>query len=174
MSEAIQGQTVALVDSIVTWLNAQDDAQTGNVDGSAFCLRLKAQRRFAILDDLTKLPKIGTPVQIDVFAGHEQEQRQGLSRVFLANYSVHILIQQFVGADTVAETQCALLMRLRSEIIDALKGIDQRVDDAVRPYFPAGLITISHGPEGPYDLTKLAATLCVFSSDTILTYKAVV
>lgn len=177
MSESPQttfGQTTALADAIVTTLNAAQAANT-------FCLPITAERRFLrkfyLKADGTwtaSVPKIGEAVSIEVFAGDELEGRQGGGRtpIFAATYGIHIVLTQHVGAQT--ETQCPLLMLLRSQIVELLKPLGLAVTAALHPFFPAVLDAVTHSKDdGPYDLNLLAA-MNVFSSELILTYKAAV
>ena len=173
------GQTAALADEIVAYLNAQDAMTTGTppVNASPFCLRLTANRVYARILDLAKLPNPGDPVRVDLSPGDETEQRRGIAAVFLAEYSVRLMIQQKIGAagTTAGEAQCSLLDQLRSQIIEALKGgPDRNAATAVHP-FKATLLTITtpKEQEGTYVASRLEGDNSYYS-ETILTFKAAV
>jgi hypothetical protein len=160
------GQSDALALELVDGLNAASAA-------GRFCLRLTASRVFARKMELASLPKIGDPVDVQLFPGHDGADREGISGIYDDTYGVHIVIQQVV-VDTpnggISESQCALLMQLRTQMLDFL--MSKRVDTtrAVHNFTNAHVLACRHGKEGVYDLLKLEA-FNTFYSETILTYK---
>jgi hypothetical protein len=165
MTQTVFGQSDAAALELVTALNAASAAGT-------FCLTISAQRLFARLLDLPSIPAIGTAVSVQVFPGHDQTDRDGLSGIYDDIYGVHVLILQKVAG--AAETQVPLLMQLRSQISEFLCSQALTLAAAVHP-MPTGskarAFAIRHGPEGIYDLARLESSN-VFYSDMIVTYKA--
>ena len=172
VSQTTFGQTDALALAVVTWL--QNNALT-------FCLPIKAQRRFVRIDEAGALPDVGAPVQVDVFPDIEVGKRQGVSpKPYESQYAVYLQIQQRLtsvavqGAEAEDE-QCALLMLLRSQIIEGIKTRQFILNNAVNvPMQGLYLDQIKNADQkGLYDLARLLGQH-VFASDTILVFRAAV
>jgi hypothetical protein len=173
-TQTIFGQTTALARAVVAVLAA---AQTAG----AFAIDIAPYQRFARRVSLAQdgSAVLGMPLSteaaiVDVFPGEEAEDRLtgGMTGVvrMTALYGIHILIQRRVDpAD--AETQMALLMQLRSQVVETVKPLSLKIDDAVKPYKTALVIALRSAPEGTYDLNWLEKYGC-FYSDTIFTFKA--
>ena len=164
MTQTTFGQSDAVALELVTALNDASDA-------SLFCLSLKAERLFARKMDIAEIPDKDSPVNVQVFPGHDQADRVGISGIYDDLYGVHVLLQQRVG--DAAETQVALLMLLRSQITKFLcsKVLSCAEGTVVDPFYRAHVVAHRHGPEGVYDLSRLESHN-LFYSDIILTYKA--
>jgi hypothetical protein len=159
------GQSDAAALELVALLTA---ANTAN----AFCLAIAPVRLFARKLDLKDIPIADQPVAVQVVPGHDQGDRDGMGGMYNDTYGVHVLLLQVCGANV--ETQCPLLMQLRSEIVEYLcgKGLTCPEGTVVHPFARAQVIGHRHGPEGVYDLTRLEDHAGLFYSDIILTYKA--
>ena len=168
--QTIFGQSDALALKVVALLQARSDA-------NLFCLTLTASRVFARQMDLDAnaphpIPGIGSPVDVQVFPGHDQADRVGVSGQYDDIYGVHVLLQQQVGAGTAAETQCALLMQLRSQVLEFLMSQAITTTNAVHNFTNSHVFAHRHGgKEGIYDLERLEQQHA-FYSDVIFTYKA--
>jgi len=162
-AQTVFGQSDAVAMELVDAFNA---ATTGT-----FCLKLLARRRFSRMMELVDLPKITDPVDIQVFGGHDQADRVGLSGTYDDMYGVHVLIQQVVGAGEDAEAQCGRLIQLRSQISEFLMSTRLDTNNAVHNIANSHVFSHRHGPEGVYDLNRLEK-LNAFYSDLIVTYKA--
>ena len=167
------GNTTALAKSIAAYLNAQSAA-------SAYCLPLTASIRFARLMDLASYPVIGQPVRVSVFPGQETETRVGMERVFMADYGIHILLQQQVRMDktgpvddAASEAQVSLLLQLRSQITESLKSTLQSIADAVHSFNRSPVLMVKSSEDGAYDMIRLESENC-FYSITTFTHKAAV
>ena len=166
---ATYGQTDAVAVELVTALNNRS---------SSFCggdLGVSAERVFARKIDISDISVIGEDVTVEVIPGDEMSDLTGLDFIYDDTYGCHILLLQNV-ADTanggLSEAQIALLLRLRSEIIDWLSGSLLSCPDTVHPFSGAQIYAVRHGKEGIYDLEKLEQNN-IFYSDIILSYKAV-
>ncbi len=173
MTQTAYGQTHALAIVVAEALNAMQAS-------GEFAVPILAKARFRLMDslnadDLNAIPPTGEAVSVDVFPGDETSVRQGMSPAFASVYTVHIFMQQKLGADaTDDENQCGLLTQTRSEIIEAVKMLMFDIPDAVHP--ATGLFMVeakSADKVGVYDLPRLLK-LRVYESDTILTFKAAV
>jgi hypothetical protein len=164
MTQTVFGQSDAVALELVTALNAASTAKM-------FCLTLTAEHLFARKLDLAGIPGMTDPVGVQVFPGHDQADRDGLSGMYDDIYGVHVLLLQKVAG--AAETQVPLLMQLRSQIAEFLCSRALACPAAVHPFENARVFAHRHGPEGVYDLARLESTN-VFYSDMIVTYKTAV
>ena len=166
---ATYGQSDAVAVELVTILNNYS---------ANFCggnLGVTAERKFARKLDYADVSTIGSDATVEVIPGDELSDLAGLDYVYDDTYGCHIVIMQNVVDETnggLSETQMALLLRLRSEIIDYLCGSLLDCPDAVHPTSRMQVMAVRHGREGIYDLEKLEQSN-VFYSDIIITYKAV-
>lgn len=159
------GQTDALAMAIVD-----------RISTLPLCMDVLAERRYRLLDLLPNIPKVGEPVSVGLYPDEERSERQGISTAFASLYAVHVYIQQQVSDAEDEEAQCALLTRLRSEIIEDLKLRAFSLDDAVHPVSGVFLWQIRNSHEngparGLYNLARLMNDH-VYESDTILIFKA--
>jgi hypothetical protein len=168
MAQTTFGQTDSLALAVVAFLNGM---------AASFCLPMSAERRFALVTDLSLIPAYDAPVSIDVFPDIENTERHGQS-TFTSDYAVHIFIQQRTDG-TDEEAACALLTLLRSQIIEALKPQHLALANAIHP-LAAGSVVMTHArsadrspgnPAGLYNLYRLLEAH-VFESDTIVIFKA--
>ena len=160
------GQSDALALAVVAALNAATDT---------FCLNVDAHRLFARKLDIADISAIGQPVTVEVFPGDELEDLVGLGGTFDDTYGCHVILLQNVADNTqtsggLNEDQMALLLRLRSEVIELLCAGSIDGLNAVHPFSGARVKAVRHGKEGVYDLAHLESTN-VFYSELILTYK---
>ena len=157
------GQTTALAKAIVAVLTAQN-----------YVMEIAAGLRFERRTNLTDVPDMNSPAAVDVFPGVDMEERKGLSSGFVAKYGIHVIIQQQCG--TAVETQFPILMQLRSQIIETIKGLAQPfcVNNAVHPFGGAAATHVASGPAGGYDMAELEQIPGLFYSDTIFTFIAAV
>jgi len=164
MPQTIFGQTDALALSIAAWLNT-----------FPLSMPIKAQRRFVLIDTASALPDVNSPVQVDIFPDIEICDRQGISQAFASHYAVHLFIQQRLTSAANEDTQCALLTRLRSEIIEAMKPLSFAIPSAVHvPKQGLYLVQVKNADQkGLYDLARLLGQH-VYASDTILVFRAAV
>jgi hypothetical protein len=135
-----------------------------------------AERRFRLLDRLEDIPTFNQPASVDVFPDEEKGERQGISTAFASEYAIHIYIQQQVSGASDEEAQCALLTRLRSEIVEDMKKRAFNLTDAVHPVNNIFLWRLRNADEngpakGLYNLKRLMNEH-VYESDTILVFKA--
>lgn len=154
---------------------AVEIAEALNNASSNFCLEVEAERRFARKLDVSEISAIGDPVTIEVFPGDDLADLMGLDQIYDDTYGCHILILQNVKDTTnggLSESQVALLMQLRSEIVDFICSRMLSCPDAVHPFAGAVVKACRNGKEGIYDLVKLEKDN-VFYSDLIVTYRAV-
>lgn len=174
----IVGQVDALALAVVAWLNSGVFTVMGNPTPQTFCLPISAERRFTLIDDLTGIPAYDQPVSVDVFPDIETSRRseKSIAPVFISEYVIHVFIQQQLsGSDE--EAQCALLVQLRSQIIEGLKVWYTKLPDAVHPVtsnvFPIEIMNMDRGfrGKGLYSMDRLLQQH-VFESDTILIFKA--
>jgi len=141
----------------------------------SFCLPVAAERKFARVREIAAVSKIGESVAVHVFPGAEQSEVSGISGVYDDTYAVHVLLQQNVTDTTsggLSESQLALLMKLRAEIIEYVCARRMSCPDAVHPFSGAIVAKVAHGPEGVYDLARIES-MNEFYSDVIFTYRAV-
>ena len=172
MAQTQFGQTDALALAVAAFLN------TTSASGS-FCAPLAAERRFAIVTDLAAIPGFDTPASVDVVPDIENTDRTGLT-TWTSDYAIHFFIQQRTDG-TDEEALCALLCQLRSQIIEALKGQQFTLPNAVHPVTLGGLVMMhtksadrrTGNLPGLYDLSRLLQAH-VFESDTIVIFKAAV
>lgn len=162
------GQSDAVAVAVAAALNAASDADS-------MCLKVVATRKFLRRTDFKDISVIGTPVTIEVIPGVELEDLVGLGGRFDDTYGCHVTILQNVADNTgtsggLVEDQMALLLRLRSEIIELLCGGPLDCLAAVNPFAGAPVQAVRHGKEGLYDHGHLDNN--VFYSELILTYKA--
>ena len=164
MAQTTYGQTDSLALGVVEWLN-----------GYPFSMPIKAQRRFVRVDDISVLPYVGAPAQIDVFPDIEVCDRQGISTAFSSQYAIYLLIQQRLTNVNDEDAQCSLLTRLRSEIIEGLKSQQILITNAVHPSSQGlRIVQVKNADrQGLYDLARLRGQH-VYASDTILVFKAAV
>ena len=170
MAQTVFGQTDALALSIAAWLNT-----------FPLSMPIKAQRRFVLIDEVSKLPDANSPVQVDVFPDIELSDRQGISNAFSSHYAVHLFIQQRLTSAVITDgakdedTQCALLTRLRSEIIEGLKSAQIPLTSAVHTSAQGlRMVQVKNADkQGLYDLARLLGQH-VYASDTILVFRAAV
>jgi len=140
-----------------------------------FCLAVTAERKFARKLDLSDISTIGNPVTIEVIPGDDLADLTGLDQIYDDTYGCHVVIMQNVVDETnggLSESQAALLLRLRSEIVEFLCSHSLSCPNAVHPFSGARVMACRHGKEGIYNLLKLEENN-VFYSDLITTYKAV-
>lgn len=162
----LYGQTDALAIAVVERINTC----------STLSMQVSAQLRYRLLDPLVNIPGIESPVNVFIAPGSERSVRQGISTAFESTYTLHIAIQQLItGADN-EETQCAALMRLRSEIVDDLRQRMFSLTDAVHPVNNVFVVQAETAAEAnrtslTYNLARLLNDH-VFESDTIVTFKA--
>ncbi len=166
--QTVFGQTDALALAVVDFLNTMS---------ASFCTPISAERRFALVTDLSLIPPFDSPASIDVFPDIENTERKGLS-TFTSDYAIHLYIQRRTDG-TDEEGACALLAQLRSQIIESLKTAVLSIPNAVHPIAPRGIV-LTHArsadrspgnPAGLYNLARLLEAH-VFESDTILMFKA--
>ena len=124
---SVYGQTDAL---------ALDIAERINNISATLCLTVNAERRFRLLDILPNIPAVGEPVSVGLYPDEERSERLGISTAFSSLYAVHLYIQQQVSGAVDEESQCALLTRLRSEILDDLRSTLFVLAQAVHPVEP--------------------------------------
>ena len=161
-TQTIFGQSDALALAVVDLLN---DASAGK----AFCLDLSASRVFARIMDLKAIPDSTSAVSVQVFPGHDQADRAGLSGPYDDTYGVHVVLQQRVGG--VVETQCPLLMQLRTQITEFLAATRIDCPAAVHPFKNAHLFAHRTADnKGVYDLMRLEE-FNAFYAEIVLTYK---
>lgn len=163
------GQSDAVAVEIVDALNNRSPNFCGGTLG------VSAERKFARRLDFSDLSVIGENATVEVIPGDDLADLAGLDYIYDDTYGCHIVILQNVTDTTnggLKESQMALLLRLRSEIIDWLCGSALSCPDAVHPFEGAQIFAVRHGNEGIYDLEKLEQ-LNIFYSDIIVTYKAV-
>jgi hypothetical protein len=166
MSATKYGQSDAVAVEITAALNNRS---------SLFCLPVSAERLFQRKLDLGDISNIGDPVTIEVFPGDESSDLMGLDRIYDDTYGCHILILQNAADVTnggLSESQAALLLRLRSEIVEFLCSCVLACPDAVHQFTNSIVRAVRHGKEGLYDLTRLEQSN-VFYSEIIVTYRAV-
>jgi hypothetical protein len=168
--QTIFGQTTALANAVVAFLQAKDTA-------GAFVLSIAPQRRIVERTDIKEVPLINAPVLVDIYPGNDAEERQGLSGTFMAHYVLNMVMQQKAGSS--AETQGLLLLQLRTQIIEAMKqpyaptSGQFQIPSAVQP-FQATLVNVATPKEGAYDMQRLVGDAGLFYSDTILTFRAAI
>ena len=162
------GQTDALALAVAAFLNSM---------APSFCTPIAAERRFALVTDLSLIPASNSPASIDVFPDIENTERKGLS-TFTSDYAIHVYLQQRTDG-TDEEALCGLLTQLRSQIIEALKTARLALPAAVHPVGAGGLVmthakSADRSPGNPAGLYNLARLLDahVFESDTIVIFKA--
>ena len=161
------GQTDAAARAIVTSLT------TGS---ATFCLGVSPVRLFARKLDLASIPEIGQAVMIQVVPGDDLSDRLSMNGLYDDTFGVHVLMLQRIADLTsggISESQAALLMQLRSEIIEWLCARQLACPAAVHPFAGAQVISVRHGKEGAYDLSRLETEAALFYSDIIFTYRAV-
>lgn len=173
MPQTTFGQTDALALAIVTWLTAGTFYIIGNqASPQPFCINISAERRFHRIDDLKNIPAWNAPASVDVFPDIEMGKREGIAPAFLSEYAVHIYIQQMVAGAVGGEAaQCALLLQLRSQIIEGIKPLRFNLANAVHPVVNIIPIAVKNADKGLYGLDRLLNDH-VFESDTILIFKA--
>jgi len=162
--QQIFGQTHALARAVADWIN----------NSTGFCLSVEAETRFHLISELPKIPGVSDPVSVDVFPGGENSDRQGISTAFLSLYTVHVYLQQQLsGGMNEQEAQCALLVQLRSDILEGLKLRKFHLTNAVHPVSNVFLseIKVVAGETLGYNLARLLQHN-VFESDSILVFKA--
>lgn len=155
------GQTDALALAVADFLNELE----------GLCTPIEAERRFALVSDLESIPQYDSPASIDVFPDVDATDRTGANN-FNSQYAVHLFIQRRTDG-TNEEAECAILARLRSEIIEALKTSRLELPNAVHPIARNGIVFIhakSADRTGLYNLSRLLESH-VFESDTILVFK---
>ena len=164
MAQTVFGQTDALALSIAAWINT-----------FPLSMPIKAQRRFVLVDTASALPDVNSPVQVDIFPDIEICDRQGISQAFASHYAVHLFIQQRLTSAANEDAQCALLTRLRSEIIEGLKSAQIPLTSAVHTSAQGlRMVQVKNADkQGLYDLARLLGQH-VFASDTILVFRAAV
>lgn len=156
------GQTDALALAVVDWLVA---------NSGSFSLAINPQRRFRLLDELSGVPTINQPANVDVFPDVEVSERQGMSTAFASTYAIHLFIQQQVNGGTSEDAQCALLTSLRSQIVESLKLRMFSLPNAVHPVSGLFLKHIKSADRGLYNLDRLLHDH-VYQSDTVLLFRA--
>jgi hypothetical protein len=163
---SVYGQTDAVAVEIVAALNNASPT---------FCLPVAAERLFARRLDVAEISNIGDPVTVQVIPGDDMADLMGLDQIYDDTYGCHIVLLQNVTDTTnnggLSETQAALLVRLRSEIVEFLCSHALACPEAVHPFSNARVKACRHGKEGIYDLVKLEENN-VFYSDLIVTYRA--
>ena len=154
---------------------AVDIAAALTAASATFCLPVSAERLFARKLDIADISTIGNPVTIEVIPGDDIADLEVLDQIYDDTYGCNVVILQNIldaakgGLD---ETRAALLLRLRSEIVEFLCARLLSCPDAVHPFAGAIVKACRHGKEGVYDLAKLEESN-VFYSELIVTYKAV-
>jgi hypothetical protein len=176
MPQTTFGQTDALALAVVAWLSAGMFATIDNPEQRAFCMPIAAERRFALIDNLTDIPGYLDKVSVDVFPDIETSNRQGISNAFISQYGVHIFIQQQLTGASDEEAQCSLLTQLRSEIIEGIKLRAFDLTNAVHQTTKLIAVEIQNVDrgfrgKGLYSLDRLLQQH-VYESDTILIFKA--
>lgn len=142
------------------------------LNNAAFCLPVSATRKFARLLTLETVSVIGQPVTIQVIPASELSSRVGMDGVYDDVYMCNILLLQNIStAGGLSETQAALLLRLRSQIVELVCSHVLSCPNAVHPFERAVATACHHGNEGVYDIARLEED-GLFSSDLIVTYKA--
>lgn len=165
MSQTAYGQTHALANAVAAFVNS---------GAELFCTPCVAEVRFAMLTELTDIPKLTEAASVDVIPDIEISERTGgLAPVFASSYAVHVFIQQHVGKGTAEEARCGLLAQLRSEILEGLKRTRFDLATAVRPVNAVFCTGSKNADKGLYDLHRLMQ-FNVFESDTIVTFRAAV
>jgi len=166
MAQTKFGQTDALALAVVDFINELTD----------LCTPVEAERRFALVSDVQSIPQYDSPASIDIFPDIEATNRTGANN-FNSEYAIHLFIQRRTDG-TDEEAACAVLARLRSEIIEELKKSKLSIPNAVHPIAQHGIVFMNAksadrmpgNPAGLYNLSRLMQSH-VFESDTILIFK---
>ena len=146
---------------------------TGQTAG-AFVLSIAPTTRLVRRTDQADIPVIGESVAVDCIPGDNQSDRGGIGGIYDDVYGVHIVMQQHIVASAtglVSESQAALLMRLRSEMLEYLCARAINAPDAVHPFRGAMIVAHRAGGEGVYDLARLESGN-LFYAEMILTIRA--
>lgn len=163
------GQSHAAALAVAALLEAADAA------AGALCLDLDVQTTFVRRRKIEDIKSIAdSKVSVDVIPGSDMGDREAMGGIYGETYGVHVLIQQQVSDESASEPdedQVALLVRLRSEIVEYLCPRGVTAADAVHPFSNATIMAHRHGEEGVYDLGRLEES-GVFYSDLILTIRA--
>ena len=142
------GQSDAVAVELTTALN----------NWGSFILSISATRRFARKLDISTIANIDEDVTVEVIPGDDMADLTGLDQIYDDTYGCHIVLMQNVADLTsggLSEAQMALLLQLRSEIIEFLCSRRLDAPDAVHPIVNARIHAVRHGREGIYDLEKL-------------------
>jgi hypothetical protein len=121
--------------------------------------------------DIKNLPTPGQPVDVQIFPGHDQADREGISGVYNDIYGIHIVMQLYTGTRAVTEAQGPGFLALRTRILEWLMSKLLTTTNAVHNFKNSSLFAHRHPAHGVYDLVRLEE-VNAFYSEIIVTYKA--
>ena len=160
--QTIFGQADAVALTIAGALNAASAA-------GSFCLPLKARWLQEREIDVKVLPKIGEPVDVQIFPMHDQADRTALMNFYDDLYGVNILIQQVVGGQV--KTQIPILSLLRSQVFEWLMSQPLTTTNAVHNVKGIHVNAVRPSKEGLYWIERLHQEGAFYSDNTV-TFKA--
>ena len=165
MAQTVFGQTDALAQAIVAWINT---------NAAIFCVAPSAERRFNPLYELPAIPTFEDAPSVDVVPGGIAVHRESLA-TFTSQYAVNLFIQQQLAGCPDEDELVGLLIQLQSELLESLRTAPLELPNAVHKvkFNQLGFLDSKPGDGGLYSLPRLREAR-VFESDTILIFKAAV